>query len=83
MKLATVRAWKDASYRANSIGEVELSDSDLAGVYGGTSKRAADYRFSRKSGYALEGGDDGDDEDEGSRRREGDDDHLLELELNL
>jgi mersacidin/lichenicidin family type 2 lantibiotic len=47
MKLDIVRAWKDEAYRAslseeqlallpaNPIGEVELSDSDLAGVYGG------------------------------------------------
>ncbi len=47
MKLDIVRAWKDESYRAslsedqlallpaNPIGEVELSDSDLAGVHGG------------------------------------------------
>ena len=66
MKLDIVRAWKDASYRANPIGEVELSDSDLAGVYGGTSKRAADYHFSRKSGYALNVNDDGDGDGEGS-----------------
>ena len=83
MKLDIVRVWKDASYCANPIGEVELSESDLAAVYGGTSKRVAGYRFSSKRYHALEGGDDGDYEDEGSRRREGDDDHLLELELNL
>ena len=65
MKLDIVRAWKDASYRANPIGEVELSDSDLAGVYGGTSKRAADYRFSRKSDYALNVRDDGEGDDGG------------------
>jgi mersacidin/lichenicidin family type 2 lantibiotic len=50
MKLDIVRAWKDESYRAslseeqlallpaNPIGEVELSDSDLAGICGGNAK---------------------------------------------
>jgi mersacidin/lichenicidin family type 2 lantibiotic len=50
MKLDVVRAWKDEAYRgslseeqlamlpANPIGEVELSDSDLAGVTGGAAR---------------------------------------------
>jgi mersacidin/lichenicidin family type 2 lantibiotic len=61
MNLDIVRAWKDASYRAslseeqlallpiNPIGEVELSDSDLAGVYGGAAKGGSHRRRRRHS----------------------------------
>jgi mersacidin/lichenicidin family type 2 lantibiotic len=50
MKFDIIRAWKDEAYRAslneeqlavlpaNPIGEVELSDSDLAGISGGGTK---------------------------------------------
>lgn len=56
MKLDVIRAWKDEAYRAslseeqlamlpaNPIGEVELSDSELAGVYGGTTKWSHHHR---------------------------------------
>jgi mersacidin/lichenicidin family type 2 lantibiotic len=87
MKLDIVRAWKDESYRAslseeqlallpiNPIGEVELSDSDLAGVFGGTAKWGHSHHHHHHRhhhhhhrddddwGSGWDDGDDWDDED--------------------
>ncbi len=89
MKLDIVRAWKDESYRAslseeqlallpaNPIGEVELSDSDLAGVYGGGGRwghshrrrhhrhhRHSHHRWYRDYDYYRSYDDDSDDNDD-------------------
>lgn len=62
MKLDIVRAWKDATYRqnlseeqlnqlpANPAGELELSDTELASIYGGYGE------FDNNGPVTLQGG---------------------------